>query len=189
MKVWPQQYPLSHNTSAESQKGINAVQRCSVENKKGSITRLHTATTPFWVSREHLWRSLYQWVRYHHRLYTAIMSALLVLNGTSLNITIIKKDAITIDFIQRSWAPFWFSTEHLWTSLMPFWPSTDKQLLFVNLHASSHMVNQNININIPTHYINVYDLNSEIQARINTPLRSPGKLPGGLKSMYNFGEE
>ena len=38
---------------AESQKGVNAVQRCSVENQKGAITNFHhrlcTAITPFWL--------------------------------------------------------------------------------------------------------------------------------------------
>ena len=55
-------------SSVESQKGIIAVQRCSLENQKG---------------------------RYHCAKSLAIAS-------------------------------FWFSTEHLWTAVMPFWLSTDE---------------------------------------------------------------
>ena len=44
---------LEMNSSAESKKGINAVQRCSIENQKGVIATLRTAIVPFWFSMEH----------------------------------------------------------------------------------------------------------------------------------------
>ena len=47
-------------SSAEGQKGINAVQRCSVENQKSAITACtkSVAIAPFWFSVEHRWTSL-----------------------------------------------------------------------------------------------------------------------------------
>ena len=60
------------NSSAESKKGITLVQRCSIQNQKGAITRLCTAIVPFWLEG-----------RYRQSLYSNC--ALLVLNGTSLN--------------------------------------------------------------------------------------------------------
>ena len=36
--------------SVESQKGTITIQRCSVDNQKGAITRLCTAIAPFWFS-------------------------------------------------------------------------------------------------------------------------------------------
>ena len=39
------------NSSAESKKGINAVQRYSVKNQKGAIARLCTAIAPYLVRR------------------------------------------------------------------------------------------------------------------------------------------
>ena len=56
-----------YTSSVKSQKGINAVQRWSIENQKGAIA--------------------------------------------------IKRSMVI--------APFWFSTEHDWTALTPFWPSAD----------------------------------------------------------------
>ena len=46
--------------SVESQKGVNnAVQRCSLENQKGAITRqIFIAIVPFWFSTEHCWTLL-----------------------------------------------------------------------------------------------------------------------------------
>ena len=42
-------------SSAENMKGVNAVQRCSVEAQKGHCRhRLCTAIAPFWFSTEHL---------------------------------------------------------------------------------------------------------------------------------------
>ena len=35
-----------------------------------------------------------------------------------------QKGAIAIDFVPAI-APFWFSTEHLWSAITPFWLSTD----------------------------------------------------------------
>ena len=46
------------NSSAESKKGTNAVQKCSVQNQKGAIARLCTAIASFWFSMEHLWTVL-----------------------------------------------------------------------------------------------------------------------------------
>ena len=50
-------------SSVESQKGINDVQRCSVENQKGTVAvqshrcfyKVYMVITPFWFSMEHLW--------------------------------------------------------------------------------------------------------------------------------------
>ena len=36
-----------------------------------------------------------------------------------------QKDAIAIKMSTKVIAPFWFSTEHHWTALTPFWPSAD----------------------------------------------------------------
>ena len=38
-----------YKSSVESKKGINALQRCSVENQKGAIARLCTAIALFWL--------------------------------------------------------------------------------------------------------------------------------------------
>ena len=46
------------DSSAESKKGINAVQRCSVENQKGAIAVQSVAIVPFWFWTEHLWTAL-----------------------------------------------------------------------------------------------------------------------------------
>ena len=46
---------VSSISSVESQKGIIADQRCSIENQKGAIAILCTAIAPFWFSSEHLW--------------------------------------------------------------------------------------------------------------------------------------
>ena len=61
-----------NNLSAEGKKGINDVQRCSIQNQKGTITRLCTVIAAFCLEG-----------RYHQTLYSNC--ALLVLNGTSLN--------------------------------------------------------------------------------------------------------
>ena len=45
-------------SSAESQKGVIAVQRCSVENQKGTIAVKCMAIVPFWFSMEHLWSAI-----------------------------------------------------------------------------------------------------------------------------------
>ena len=63
--------PQSYKSSAESKKGINAVQRCSVQNQKAAIARLCVAIMPFWLER-----------CYRQTLYSNC--ALLVFNRTSL---------------------------------------------------------------------------------------------------------
>ena len=68
-KLWERKENYS---SAEGKKGINAFQRCSVENQKGAIARLCTAIAAFWLEGH-----------YHQTLYSNC--GLLVLNGTSLN--------------------------------------------------------------------------------------------------------
>ena len=60
------------NSLAESKEGIKAVQRCSVENQKGTIARLCTAIAPFRLEG-----------RYRQTLYSNC--AFLVLNRTYLN--------------------------------------------------------------------------------------------------------
>ena len=45
-------------SSAESQKGAIADQRCSVENQKGANPWLCTAIAPLWFSTEHLWAAI-----------------------------------------------------------------------------------------------------------------------------------
>ena len=43
----------------KSQKGVQVVQRCSAENKKGAIAIIvFTAMASFWFSTEHLWTRL-----------------------------------------------------------------------------------------------------------------------------------
>ena len=62
---------IKHKSSAENKKSINAVQRCSVQNRKGAIASLCTAIAPFWLEG-----------RYRQTLYS--ISAIVVLNGASL---------------------------------------------------------------------------------------------------------
>ena len=51
-------------SSAESQKGINAVQWCSIENQKSTIAiDFCTAIAPFWFWIEHLWTTIIRGVR------------------------------------------------------------------------------------------------------------------------------
>ena len=47
-------YFLIFISLADSHKGINAVQQCSIKNQKGTITIDSTAITPFWFSTDHL---------------------------------------------------------------------------------------------------------------------------------------
>ena len=44
-----------HKSSVESQKGVNTVSPCFVENQKGAITACtkSMAIAPFWFSNEH----------------------------------------------------------------------------------------------------------------------------------------
>ena len=39
-------------SSAESQKGINAIEWCSVENQNGAVATLCTVIAPFWLSTD-----------------------------------------------------------------------------------------------------------------------------------------
>ena len=42
---------ICHIFSAESQKGVNAIETCSIENQKGAIANKHcTIIVPFWLS-------------------------------------------------------------------------------------------------------------------------------------------
>ena len=45
---------LTYIGSVENQKGINAVEQCSIENQKGAIC--HRICTSFWFSMEHSWK-------------------------------------------------------------------------------------------------------------------------------------